>query len=206
MGSRLVPFASSRTAGRGPVRAALPGAIALGLLLPVGAGCDRSRADTDAIRALVAREVAAINARDVRTLSEIWSQDNHALLFDVPPPGRFEGWEQIQRQWTVFFDRASEIQLTVGALRAEAEGPLGYATYDWAMTGRIGSYVLDDRGQATAIYRREKRGWRLVHAHYSPIPPAPAARGPADGSAGPASGAGRPAGAAATPGGGKERS
>ncbi|MBI1951039.1 MAG: nuclear transport factor 2 family protein [Acidobacteria bacterium] len=174
--------------------------------MPVGAGCDRSRADTDAIRALVAREVAAINARDVRTLSEIWSQDNHALLFDVPPPGRFEGWEQIQRQWTVFFDRASEIQLTVGALRAEAEGPLGYATYDWAMTGRIGSYVLDDRGQATAIYRREKRGWRLVHAHYSPIPPAPAARGPADGSAGPASGAGRPAGAAATPGGGKERS
>ena len=186
MGSRLVPSASSRTAGRDPVRAALAGAVALGLLLPVVAGCDRSRDDTDAIRALVAREVAAINARDVRALSEIWSRDNRALLFDVPPPGRFEGWEQIQRQWTAFFDRASEVHLTVGALRAEAEGPLGYATYDWAMTGRIGSYALDDRGQATAIYRKEKGGWRLVHAHYSPIPPVPPAP-------------------AATPGGGKER-
>lgn len=179
---------SPRTASRHP--AALPGAIVLGLLLPVVAGCHRSRTDTDAIRALVAREVAAINARDVRALSEIWSHDPNALLFDVPPPGRFQGWEPIQRQWQDFFDRVSEIHVTVEALRAEAEGPLGYATYDWTMTGRIGSYALDDRGQATSIYRKEKGGWRLVHAHYSPVPPAPAARVPAS--------------PAATPGGSKK--
>ena len=177
--------------------ALLPGAIALGLLLSVVAGCHRPRADADAIRALVAREVAAINARDVRALSEIWSHDSNALLFDVPPPGRFQGWEPIKRQWQDFFDRVSEMLDPVEALRAEAEGPLGYATYDWTMTGRIGSYALDDRGQATSIYRKEKSGWRLVHAHYSPVPPAPAARAPAGGAAVPAS-------PAATPGGSKK--
>ena len=187
--------------GRHP--AALPGAIALGLLLPVVAGCHRPQADTDAIRALVAREVAAINARDVRALSEIWSHDSNALLFDVPPPGRFQGWEPIKRQWQDFFDRVSEIHVTVEALRAEAEGPLGYATYDWTMTGRIGSYALDDRGQATSIYRKEKGGWRLVHPHYSPVPPAPAAT-PPGASKTPAGAPAAPASPAATPGGSRK--
>jgi ketosteroid isomerase-like protein len=170
------------------------GAIALGALLSMVNGCHRPEADTDAIRALVAREVAAINARDLRALSEVWSQDRDVLLFDVPPPGRFQGWEQIQGLWKDFFDRVSDIHLTVEALRAEAEGPLGYATYDWAMTGRLGSYALDDRGQATAIYRRDKGRWRLVHAHYSPVPAALAARAPQPSGASPA----------ATPGGAKK--
>lgn len=157
--------------------------MALALLLPSVTGCDRSRSDADAIRALVAREVTAINARDMRALSEIWTRDGQALLFDVTPPGRFQGWEQIQRQWSGFFERASEIHLTVEALNTVAEGPLGYATYDWTMTGRIGSYAIDDRGQATAIYRREKEGWKLVHAHFSPSPPTPADQATAGGPA-----------------------
>lgn len=180
MSSRLAPPEDSHTL---PARGTLAATMALALLLASVAGCDRSRSDADAIRALVAREVTAINARDMRALSEIWSRDGQALLFDVTPPGRFQGWEQIQRQWSGFFDRASEIHLTVEALNTAAEGTLGYATYDWSMTGRIGSYAIDDRGQATAIYRREKEGWKLVHAHFSPSPPPPAAEAPAGGPA-----------------------
>lgn len=189
MGSRLVPPDSSRTASLRTLTAA----TAFALLLLSAAGCNRPRGDAEAIRALVAREVTAINARDMRALSEIWSRDGQALLFDVAPPGRFQGWEQIQRQWSGFFDRASEIHLTVEALHTAAEGSLGYATYDWTMTGRMGSYAIDDRGQATAIYRREKEGWKLVHAHFSPVPPSPAAAAPAGGSAAPA-GPGEPPG------------
>jgi ketosteroid isomerase-like protein len=134
--------------------------------------CNDARADADAIRSLVTREVAAINARDIGALSEIWSRDKNILLFDVPPPGRFKGWDQIGHLWKDFFERVSDIHLTVDAVQAEAQGTLGYATYDWAMTGRLGSYSLEDRGQATAIYRKEGGNWRLVHAHYSPVPPA----------------------------------
>jgi len=179
MGSRLVPPDSLRRTCRFPFRAASTATLALALLLSSVAGCNRSPSDAGAIRALVAREVTAINARDMKALSEIWSRDGQALLFDVTPPGRFQGWEQIQRQWSGFFERASEIHLTVEALNAVAEGSLGYATYDWTMTGRIGAYAIDDRGQATAIYRREKEGWKLVHAHFSPSPPSPAAEAPA---------------------------
>ncbi len=155
----------------------LPGKVMVALLiapaLALQASCRRdTREDVDDIRGLVAREADATNAKDLKALTEVWSQDKGILLFDVPPPGRFEGWEQIGRLFKDFFDRFSEVRLTFDNVRVEVEGGIGYATYDWAMTGRMGEYALDDRGQATAIYRKEKGGWRLVHAHYSSLPPA----------------------------------
>ena len=181
-----------------PLRAgrSVPPALATCLLLGAAAllGCGDGRADADAIRSLVNREVAAINGKDLRALSEIWSKDKDILMFDVPPPGRFRGWDQIGRLWKDFFDKVTEIHLTVDAVQAEAQGSLGYATYDWSMTGRLGSYALEDRGQATAIYRKEGGQWRLIHAHYSPVPPALAGQekpGPPAGSETP-----RPQGAA----------
>src|SRR3989442_14371712 len=107
-------------------------------------------------------------------------------MFDLPPSGRFQGWDQIGRLWKDFFDRVTDIHLTVDAVQAEAQGSLGYATYDWAMTGRLGSYPLEDRGQATAIYRKERGQWKLVHAHYSPVPPGLAGQEAAAGGAPPA--------------------
>jgi ketosteroid isomerase-like protein len=187
MAARLDPPAPERALRSVPV------AVALWLfffaLAVVLCACGDARADADAIHSLVIREVAAINAKDLRALSEIWSHDNNILLFDVPPPGRFRGWEQIGRLWKEFFDRVTDIHLTVDEVQAEAQGSLGYATYDWAMTGRLGSYPLEDRGQATAIYHKERGSWKLIHAHYSPVPPALAGQEAPAGGTSPARGA-----------------
>src|SRR5262249_39802731 len=137
-------------------------------------GCGDAKADGEAIRVLVDREAAAINRKDLQGLSEIWSQDKGISLFDVQPPGRFQGWDQIGRLSKDFFERRSDLHLALEAVQVETGGPLGFATYDWSMTGRLGSYDLKDRGQATAIYRKEDGKWRLVHAHFSPGPPAAA--------------------------------
>src|SRR5438034_422293 len=172
MAARLEPAVVPPKARHVPVAATIAVCAALGGLLSVLEGCHPGNADSEAIRGLVAKEVAAINAKDLPALSEIWSKDKDILMFDVPPPGRFQGWDQIGRLWKDFFDKVTEIRLTVDAVRAEAQGSLGYATYDWSMTGRLGSYALEDRGQATAIYRKEGGQWRLIHVHYSPVPPA----------------------------------
>ena len=159
-----------------PIPSRRPASAALALLvscaLASALDCGGGKGDADALRALVDREVAAINGRDLKALHDVWSQDNTILMFDVPPPGRFQGWDQIGRLWKDFFEKVSEIHMTVDAVRVEAQGSLGYATYDWSMTGRLGTYPLEDRGQATAIYRKEGGAWRMIHAHYSPVPPA----------------------------------
>jgi uncharacterized protein (TIGR02246 family) len=140
----------------------------------------------EAIRALVAREVEAINKKDMKALSEVWSQAADIRLFDVSPPGRFQGWSAIARDFKEFFDRFSEIHLSIDGLEVRADGDLGYATYDWTLTGKMGEEAVGDHGQATAIYRREKDGWRLAHAHYSPAPPGSAAPPPVAASGSPA--------------------
>lgn len=138
---------------------------------PVACG-GKPEADAGAIRALVENEAAAINARDLNQLAGIWSEAPEILLFDVPPPGRFRGWGQIARVFQDFFDRFSDISLTVAEVEVGVEGDLAWATYDWNLTGTMGETAVRDRGQATSIYRREESGWRLVHAHYSPVPAA----------------------------------
>ena len=196
MAARLEPAVVPPKARHVPVAATIAVCAALGGLLSVLEGCHPGNADSEAIRGLVAKEVAAINAKDLPALSEIWSKDKDILLFDVPPPGRFQGWDRIGPLWKGFFDKVSDVHLSVDAVQATSDGTLAFATYDWAMTGRLGSYALDDRGQATAIYRKEGGQWKLVHAHFSPVPPALAGE-PARGAASPgATGIGEPSGPA----------
>ena len=153
------------------------------LLLAIA--CGGAAADNDAVKALLQREVAAVNSRDMQALSQIWSQSDDILLFDVAPPGRFQGWPAIAGSFNDFFLRLSDVAMSVDKVQVSVDGALAAATYDWTLAGTLDGRTLTDHGQATALYRRGKDGWKLVHAHYSPAP-----RGAA---AAPA-GAGNPAG------------
>ena len=159
-------------------------------------GCSGEDKEAAAIRDLVDKEVRAINTRDLKLLSEVWAQDDRITLFDVPSPGRFQGWTIIGRQWKDFFDRFSDLHVAIEGLRVDVAGDVAWATYDWALSGSMGDRPVEDRGQATAIYRRGDEGWRLVHAHYSPAPPGPtAAASPAGGSGPPPAAGPSPSGA-----------
>src|SRR4029453_5796737 len=138
------------------------------LLIIAAAACRvDSGADAEAVKSRIAAEVEAMNRRDLNALSKIWSQGQDIVLFDVSPPGRFEGWPGIARSFNDFFEKTSDVHMVGSKVEGRSEGSLAHATYDWTMSGKVGATPLDDHGQATAIYRREKDGWRLVHAHYS---------------------------------------
>ncbi len=187
------PPAAGRADRRSPrrLRPGLSIGALCSLLLVTGIACGGDpEADASAIRELVAREAAAINARDLNQLAEIWSEAPEILLFDVPPPGRFRGWNQVARVFSEFFARFSEISLTVADVEVGVHGDLAYASYDWSLSGAMGEVAVRDRGQATSIYRREDTGWRLVHAHYSPVPAAVALDTVEETPAGPAAGPG----------------
>ena len=183
-------------------RAALTASLACAIPACRGA----SQADTDAVRAAVDAEVAAINARDLDALGRVWSQADDILLYDLTPPGHFHGWPAIAHTYKDFFERVAEPKLTVEGLEVRVGGDLATATYGWSMSGMLDGRALSDAGHATEIYRREKAGWRLLHAHVStgprPVAGSPAAATPP--AATPPAGASHPAGAPApgAPGGG----
>jgi ketosteroid isomerase-like protein len=167
MTHRPGPAASARRAAAVLLAAAM---------LVATAACRGAAGGADEVKALVARQVEAINGRDMQALARIWSQQDDILMFDVAPPGRFKGWPEIARSFNTLFEKAGELHMTVENLEVrEAGGTLATATYDWALTGKVGEAPLEDRGQATEIYRHEKDGWKLMHAHYSAVPPDQAA-------------------------------
>ncbi|SRR6266446_7074387 len=168
MTHRPGPAASARRAAAVLLAAAM---------LAASAACRGGAGGTDDVKALVARQVEAINARDMQALARIWSQQDDILLFDVAPPGRFKGWPEIARSFNNLFEKAGELHMTVENVEVrDGGGTLATATYDWVLSGKVGETPLEDRGQATEIYRHEKDGWRLMHAHYSAVP---AVAGPA---------------------------
>jgi ketosteroid isomerase-like protein len=167
MTHRLGPAASARRAAAVLLAAAM---------LVATAACPSGAGGADEVKTLVAKQVEAINGRDMQALARIWSQQDDILLFDVAPPGRFKGWPEIARSFNTLFEKAGELHMTVENLEVrEAGGTLATATYDWALSGKVGETPLEDRGQATEIYRHEKDGWKLMHAHYSAVPPGGAA-------------------------------
>ena len=151
-----------------------------------------SQADTDAVRTAVESEVAAINARDLEALGRVWSQADDILLYDVAPPGHFHGWPAIAHTYTEFFARLSDPKMAIEGLEVRVGGDLATATYGWSLSGTIDGRPLSDAGHATEVWRREKIGWRLMHAHVStsprpvagstaaaPVPAPPASTAPA---------------------------
>jgi ketosteroid isomerase-like protein len=158
-----------------PVAAGCRAAVLLAAAaLMTASGCGGSSGGTDEIKAIVAREVEATNARDMKALGKVWSQSDDILLFDVAPPGRFQGWPAIARSFNDLFEKATELHMAVDNIQVQSGGTIATATYDWALTGKMGEAALEDRGHATEIFRHEKEGWKLVHAHYS-VAPRPAA-------------------------------
>src|SRR5437867_973466 len=177
----------------GPAASARRAAAVLlaAMMLVATAACrDGASGGIDEVKALVARQVEAINGRDMQALARIWSQRDDILLFDVAPPGRFKGWPEIARSFNNLFEKAGELHMTVENVEVrEGGGTLATATYDWVLTGKVGEASLEDRGQATEIYRHEKDGWKLMHAHYSAVPAAASPAAASATAAAPAAGA-----------------
>src|SRR5262249_61050147 len=143
------PRVAARRGGAGRVAAALLAT----------AGCrGGGSGGADEVKTLVARQVEAINGRDMQALARIWSQQDDILLFDVAPPGRLKGWPEIARSFNMLFEKTSDLHLTIENVQVKDGGTLATATYDWAMTGKLGESGLEDRGQATETYRPEKDG------------------------------------------------
>jgi ketosteroid isomerase-like protein len=165
----------------------MPLAALPGLVLVLGCG-GASSADADAVRQLVTREAEAMQGHDLKTLEGLWSESPDILLVDVAPPGRFQGWPAIARTYNDFLSHTSDLTIGVDHLRVDVDGSLAVATYDWTLSGRLDDAKLQDKGATTAVYRKEKTGWKLVHAHVSAAPrgepvhaeggPAPAASTP----------------------------
>jgi Xaa-Pro aminopeptidase len=134
-----------------------------------------SQTEEGEIRNLIAKYVQAVDAADTTLAGQVWL-DTADISF-IHPLGYERGWEQVKHN---VFEREmrdlfSERKLTVRDISIRQFGDTAVAEFYWHFAAKLrsdGSPIATD-GRETQIYHRSSpRGWALVHAHYSGMPPA----------------------------------
>jgi len=155
-----------------------------GVALAVFAGLGAFAAGEDAAE----REILALE----RGAMEGWRRgDPEPLLRTLDPEvsyvhvmtrGRLEGLAAVRPLVETYRGRTLFDSYEIVAPRVQGSGDARVLTYEFVTHN--GSAV--GHWNATQVYRRTPDGWRVLHAHWSPLTPAPAASAPPCGSARPA--------------------
>jgi ketosteroid isomerase-like protein len=130
------------------------------------------RSDEEAIRVLISRYAAALDAADPALASQIWSHAPEVSF--IHPLGEEHGLEQIEQDVYTHLmgETFSERHLEPHDLAVHVYGNAAWAEFLWDFHAKLrkdGSPVTT-HGRETQIYRKEKAGWRIVHVHYSAAP------------------------------------
>jgi uncharacterized protein (TIGR02246 family) len=125
------------------------------------------RASEAAIRALIERWTAAVQAGDLDGVLADHSDD--IQMFDVPPPSELRGIDAYRKSWPPFFEWLKQgaafeivsLDVTAGADVAFATALLRCGTEEALRKDR------DNRLRLTIGLRKEDSRWVVSHEHHS---------------------------------------
>jgi len=129
-----------------------------------------AKAATDAIRQMITKYTAALDAADIGLASQVW-QASPDVSF-IHPGGHAHGWEEVKEIYRFFGSAFSERKLTVRDVSIHVNGDTAWAEFYWNFVAKQrndGSTVQTD-GRETQIYFKVGSRWQLVHVHYSGPP------------------------------------
>ena len=123
--------------------------------------------DEAQIRALEARFAAAVNAKNVDAIMQVYAKD--VFVFDVSPPRQYVGAAAYRADWKGFTTGfTGPVKFAISDLVVSADGTIGYGHSIQHMSG------TDPRGakvdltvRVTDVYRKTGGAWRIVHEHIS---------------------------------------
>ncbi|MEU1846224.1 YybH family protein [Micromonospora sediminicola] len=119
------------------------------------------------LRELIEERVAAVARRDAEALAAHQAAD--VLAFNVLPPLRLRGADQVAPQTAAWFDAyADGPGYDIRDLQVDADGGLGYCAFLYHVTGTLRSGAdVSMWVRATLVCRRRDGRWVVVHDHES---------------------------------------
>jgi ketosteroid isomerase-like protein len=141
--------------------------------------------ELDAIAAIEDRWMHANNRISMDLMREVWTEDPEAVLYSGTLH-TYRGVEEWAKKWHVYEKTFSVEKVDVDDRRITVSGDMAYASY--VVTVHLRQF--DERGSLCDAFEMEQdntvpvpfRGtdvlmkdgageWKLVHCHYSPVPP-----------------------------------
>ena len=141
-----------------------------GSVLSLGAAAHPSDADSRAaIQALENRFAAAVNAKDLEAIMNVYAPGSDLVVFDVVPPRQYVGAEAYRKDWKGFLATfKGPIKFAISDLSIDAAGMMAYSHSAQHMTGTdTKGKPIDFTVRVTDVYRNMGGDWRVVHEHVS---------------------------------------
>ena len=144
-------------------------ALSLYTVIALTAFCQSSRSKAndekavDAIRQLLAKYTAALDAADVGLAAQVWRTSPDVSL--IHPGGHARGWEEVKQFYNFFGSAFSDRKLTARDVSVQINGETAWVLYYWHFIGKgkDGS-TLETDGRESQIYYKAGKRWQLPAA------------------------------------------
>ena len=146
--------------------------IALVAALAICCGATLARAgsaDESEIKALEARFVTALEAKDVDAIMANYVPGDSLVVFDLLPPRQYVGWDAYKKDWQGFLATCQgPVKVELTDLSVTADGKLGYGHNIQRLTcSTTTSTVQDFTTRVTDGYEKRDGKWLIAHEHVS---------------------------------------
>ncbi|MGH7024829.1 MAG: YybH family protein [Caulobacteraceae bacterium] len=119
------------------------------------------------IRALEARFVDAVRAKNVNAIMRVYAPD--VFVFDVVPPRQYVGAAAYRKDWQGYVEHfKGQVKFDVSDLRIIVSGDMAYSHSIQTISG------VDAKGTSTPmtvrvtdVYRKHGGAWKIVQEHVS---------------------------------------
>jgi uncharacterized protein (TIGR02246 family) len=168
-------LASRAQGGRKIMFKPVCGAVAALIVGTGGAAFAQPSGDEAAIRALEARFAAAVNAKDVDAIMNVYAPG--VFVYDVVPPRQYVGADAYRKDWQALMSGfKGPLKFDLADLAIETAGPVAWSHSVQRIVGADPTGQPSDMTvRVTDVYRKTADGWRIVQEHVSvPVDPATA--------------------------------
>lgn len=115
------------------------------------------------------RFYSALEELDLEAMEAVWLHEDWVGC--VHPGWELqEGWEQIRESWQRIFENTRRMKIGISNVSVRVQADTAWINCIEQVTSSFDTGFSTAWVQATNIYVKRNRDWRLVHHHASPIP------------------------------------
>ena len=149
-----------------------PAVVALMLLVGSGSSFAQTTGDTEAVRSANQSYYAALSARDIRAMEQVWSQSPDDV--NVAPPVRpaaHESWAEVKKTYEAFWATLDELTVSMDNPSIKVEGNVAwvYGT-EQARRRTKGGQTSEGPNFGTSIFVKRNGRWLMVFHQAALIP------------------------------------